>query len=188
MRHLGVGLAFRPKFEDNALRSKDLSNIQALRPGPRLQPPISNRDTKLLETELNDRKQKTDTHSNRDKTRLFLTTFLPPHPPASQTQPPQNSWRRAKNEAGPNQFLFRLEMHATLCFVRVREILDEPLFRLDMRSTASKNRKHTQHRAWLESQPTPRKEVQPPNRSKKPNAPHATTAPPSRTLSPDRPD
>lgn len=181
MSHLGVELAFRPKFEDNATRSNDLSHIRA----PRHQRPISNRDTNLLETELNQRKQKTGTRSNRDKTRLFLAAFLPP---ASQTQAPQNSKPRAIIDTRPNRFLFRLELHPTLYFVRVSEILNEPLFRLDKRSTANKNRKHTQHRAWLESQPTPRKEVQPPNRSKKPNAPHPTTAPPSRTLSPDRPD
>jgi len=69
MGHLGVELPFRLKFEDNALRSEDLSYIPAARRPYR--PPISNRDTERLETAVSQRKQTTGTGSNRDKTRHF---------------------------------------------------------------------------------------------------------------------
>ena len=110
-------------------------------PTPSLQHPNPNRDTNLLETELNQRKQKPAPGSNRDKIRLFFTSFRRPHPPTFQTQSPQNSWGRAKNDASPIRFLFRLKPHPALYFVRLREILNEPLFRLTMRTTANRNRK-----------------------------------------------
>jgi hypothetical protein len=117
-------------------------------PTPSFQSPISNRYTKLLETKLNQRKQKTGTRSNRDKTRLFFAAFLPP---VFQSQAPQNSKRRAINDTRPNRFLLRLEMHPALYFVRVSEILNEPLFRSEMRSRANRNRKHNQQLARLKS-------------------------------------
>jgi hypothetical protein len=49
--------------------AKDPSYIQASE--RRTGNGISNGDTKLLETELSDRKQKTDTRCNQDETRLF---------------------------------------------------------------------------------------------------------------------
>jgi hypothetical protein len=75
MKHLGIELALGREFETNDLRSKDLSYIADVLPGPSLQHQNPNRDTRLLETELNNRKQKTGTQSNRDKTRLFSRTF-----------------------------------------------------------------------------------------------------------------
>jgi len=69
-------LALSLKLEGKDLRSKGLSDIGALR--QRHHPPISNRDTNLLETSVTQTKQKTAPRSNRDKTRLFHNAIRTP--------------------------------------------------------------------------------------------------------------
>jgi len=67
------------------LRDRPSSSVPHPRRAPHLQ--ISNRDTKLLETPVAHRKQRTEVTSNRDKTRVFNTS-LPVRPRLFKRQAP----------------------------------------------------------------------------------------------------
>ena len=116
-------MALRPKFEGNNLRSKDPSYIAAPRSTPSLRPQNSNREPKLLETGLTITKHSPATRSNREKTRVSHTSFLPsrrqpfrPQPPATEDRIGIRPW-----------FAERLNRHPLLrCTILLRSSRTPP--------------------------------------------------------------
>jgi hypothetical protein len=140
-------LALRPKFEGNNLRSKDPSYITA--PTPGLHRQNSNRESKLLETDVTVTKHSPDTCSNREETRVSPPPFSPPRRPstsrcttnlasASKTGAPKNAPKQRKRQKCHTPFMFRLKLYPTLCFVQVRSSFNRTMFRLLTRTKRTK--------------------------------------------------
>jgi hypothetical protein len=135
----------------------------SLSPTRRLIPKISNRESIRLETHLTQRKERTDTHSNRENNTCFSTHHQPAGSglstvsataelsiqPGKMTIRPQNVPRGSKKlSKNPKtltphpSFMFRLKPTAIVCFLQLTKGFNRTTFRLRRTIIERRNQKN----------------------------------------------